>query len=72
MRKKSYEDIYSLPQVSVIIGNIVIAIIRFARNHVLLASNSTFMTDSMYLGTIQICRNLNEHYYYLTSITFTI
>ena len=40
--------------------------------HLLLASNSTFMTDFMYLGTIHICRNLNKHYYYLISITFVI
>ena len=28
------------------------------------ASNSTFMTDSHYLGTIQTWRSLNEHNYY--------
>ena len=54
--KKSYEDVYhSPPHVSVITANILIAIIRFARYHLLPASNSTFMNDSMYLGTIQIC-----------------
>ena len=30
------------------------------------------MTDSLYLGTIQIRRNVNEHYYYLTSTTSMI
>ena len=66
------EDIYhSPPHVSVITGNILITIIRFARYH-LLASNSTFMTDSMYLGIIQICQNLNEYYYYLVSNTSMI
>ena len=30
-------------------------------------SFSTFMTDSQFLGTIQISQNLNEHHYYLTS-----
>ena len=50
-------------------GNILITVIRFARYHLLLASNRTFMTDSIYLGTIQICRNLNEHYCYLNSTT---
>ena len=63
---KSYEGIYrSPPHVSVITENILIKIIRFARYHLFLASNSTFMTDSMHLGTIQICRDLNEHYCYL-------
>ena len=33
----------------------------------LLAPNSSFMTDSLYLSTIQIWRNLNEHCYCLTS-----
>ena len=62
--EKSYEDIYhSPPHASVIIANILIMIIRFACYHFLLACNSTFITDSMYLGTIQICRSLNEHYY---------
>ena len=40
--------------------------IRFARYRLLLASNSTFITDSQYLGTIQIWQNLNEHRYDLT------
>ena len=63
---KSYESINtSTPHVSVITGNILITIIRFARYHFLLASSSTFITDSLYLGTIQIWWNLNEHYYYL-------
>ena len=57
----------SPPHISVITGNILITTIRFARYHLLLASNSFFMTDSLYLGTIQISRNLNERYYYLTS-----
>ena len=48
------------------------AIIRFVRYHVLLAPINTFMTDSMYLGTIQICQNINEHYYYLISTIFVI
>ena len=30
-------------------------------------SNSTFMTDSQFLGKIQIWQNFNEHRYYLTS-----
>ena len=60
--KKSYEDISrSAPHVSAITGNILITILRFA--HFFL----TFMTDSQYLVTNQIWRNLNEHCYYLTS-----
>ena len=56
--EKNYEDIYhSPPLVYVITGNMLIKLIRFARYHLLLVSNGTFMTDSMYLGTIQICRN---------------
>ena len=35
--------------------------------YLLLTSNSTFITDSLYFGTIQICWNLNEHHYCLTS-----
>ena len=35
----------------------------------LVASNSTFMTYYMHLGTIQICQNLYKHYYYLISTT---
>ena len=51
---KSHEDIrYSPPLVSVITGNILIAITRFVRYH-LLSSNITSMTDFPYLGTIQI------------------
>ena len=46
--------------------------IRFAGYYLLLAFNSTFMTDSMYLGTIQVCQNLNERYYCLISTTFVI
>ena len=58
--EKSFEDIYPSPHISVVTGNIlitIITIIRLAHYHLLLASNSTFMTDSLYLGTIQICRN---------------
>ena len=55
-----------------ITGNILITIIRFALYHLLLASNSTFMTDSMFLGTNQICRSVNEHYYYLIKTTSVI
>ena len=67
--EKSYGDIYySPPHVYIITVNISITIISFARcYYLLLASSSTFMTDSLYLLTIQIWRNLNEHYYYLTS-----
>ena len=61
---KKNEDIYCSPlYVSIITGNILIMIIRFTCYHLLLASNSVFMTDSMYLGTIQISQNLNEHCY---------
>ena len=35
--------------------------------YLLLTSNSTFITEALYFGTIQICRNLNEHHYCLTS-----
>ena len=45
----------------------LIAIIIFAYYDLLLATNSTFITDSQYLSTIQIWWNLNEHHYYLTS-----
>ena len=67
--------LHSPLQVSVITGNILITIIRFACYHLFLASNSTFMTDSLYLGTIQICRNLNEYYYdviWTTSVIWQI
>ena len=57
---------YRSPQhISGITGNILIMIIGFARHYLLLASNSTFMTDSQYLGTLEIWQNFNE--YYLTS-----
>ena len=46
--------------------------IKFARYHLLFASNSFPITDSMYLGTIQIYRNSNEHYYYLNPTTSVI
>ena len=53
--KKNYEHIYHSPlHVSGIAENILKTIIRFAHYHLLLASNSTFMTDSQYLGAIQI------------------
>ena len=53
--RKSYKHIYhSPPHVSVVTGNTLITIIRFARYYLLLVSNSTFMTDSKYLSTIQI------------------
>ena len=68
--EKSYEDIYhSPPHVSVITGKILITICCY---HPLLAFNSTFMTGSVYLGTIQICRNLNEHHCYLILTTSVI
>ena len=63
---------HSPPHVSFITENILITKIRFACYHLLLTSNNTFMTDSMYLGTIQMCQNLNEHYYYLISTTSVI
>ena len=67
--KKNYEDVHhSPPHASVITGNILITII----NHLFLASNSTFITDSKYLRTIQIFQNLNKHYYYLISTTSVI
>ena len=59
---KSYKDI-SPPHVSVIAGNILITIIRFSHSHLLLASNSIFMIDFLNLGTNQISRNVNKHYY---------
>ena len=62
------EGIYHSPShVFVITGNILITAIRLARYHLPLASNNTLMTDSMYLGTIQICRNLNEHGYLIST-----
>ena len=51
--EKSYDHIYlSPPHVSIITGNILITITRFACCDLLLASNSTFMTHCKYLGTI--------------------
>ena len=71
--EKSYEHIcHSLPHVFVITENTLITIIRFSRYYPFLASNSTSMTGSMNLGTIQICRKVNEHYYYLISTTSVI
>ena len=59
--EKSYEGIYhSPPHVSVITGNILIMMTRFAHYYLLLASNSTLMTDSQYFDTIQIWRKLYE------------
>ena len=63
---------HSPPHVSVTTGNILITIIIFAYYHLLLAFSTTFMVDSIYLGTIQICQNLNEHYYYWISTTSVI
>ena len=65
--QKSYEDIFSSTCFFYYRKILIAIIIRFARYHRLLASNSTFMTDSIYLGTIQIFQNLNEYYYYLIS-----
>ena len=65
---KNYEDIYhSPPHVSFVTNSILMTMLRFARYHLLLTSSSTFMTDSLHLGTIQIWRNVNEQYYHLTS-----
>ena len=72
--KKLWRHISS-PHVSVITGNRklpIITKIRFPPCHPRLASSSTFMTDSMYLGIIQIWWNLNEHYCYLISIKSVI
>ena len=51
---------------------IIIAIIMFARSYLLLASNSTFMTGSLYLRIIQVCPNMNEHYYHFIWTTSVI
>ena len=65
---KSYEDTYHSPShISVITGSILVTIIRFVHYRLLLASNITFMANSLHLGTIQIWQNLNERYYYFTS-----
>ena len=70
---KSYDDIYhSPPHVSVFTGNMLITIMRFAHYHLPLAYNSSVMIDSMYLVTIQIFPNLNEHYNYLISTASVI
>ena len=58
---------HSPPRVSIITKNILITVIRFACYYLLLAFNSTLMTDSWYLCAIQIWWNLNEHQYCLTS-----
>ena len=56
--KKSYEDVYhSALHVSATTRNMKITIIRFTCYHLLLSSNSTFMTKSLNLGTIQIWRD---------------
>ena len=66
--EKSYEYIYHSPgHVSFATENILITIIRSPSYDLLLASDSTFKTDSQYLGTIQIWQNFNEYHYYLTS-----
>ena len=72
MGKKLWRHILFLSHLSVITGNILITIIRFSLYNLLLASNSTFTTDYRHLGTIQIRRNLNEHYYHLISTTSVI
>ena len=65
---KSYYNIYhSPPHNPLITRNILITIIRFVRYHLLLGCNSTFMTYSMHLGTIQLRQNLN---YYLLLFNF--
>ena len=56
------------PHISVVTGNVLMSIIRFACYSLLLAFYSSFMPDFKYLRTIQIWRNLDEYYYYLTSI----
>ena len=56
--KKSYEDVYhSALHVSATTRNMKITIKRFTSYHLLLSSNSTFMTKSLNLGTIQIWRD---------------
>ena len=71
--EKSLDDIYhSPPNVYVITGNILITLKRFAPYHLLLVSNSTFMTDAMYLRTIQISLHLKEQCYYLISTASVI
>ena len=65
MGKKYYEHIYHSPPYGIMK-------IRLASYYFILASRSTLMTDSKYLGTIQIWQNLNEHHYYLTSTTSVI
>ena len=62
-RHHAITTIYSSPCMSPITGNILITVERFARYHLLLASNSTFKTDSQYLCTIQVWQNLNKQYY---------
>ena len=72
--KKSYKHIYHSPLHVCYYRKHPNNELRFGRYH-LLASNSTFMTDSQYLGTIQTWRNLNEDRYYSTStksIIYTI
>ena len=65
---KSCDDIYH----SVFTGNMLITMMRFAHYHLPLAYSSTVMIDSMYLVTIQIFPNLNEHYNYLISTASVI
>ena len=73
--RKSYKHRYhSPPHASVITENILICLkYENIGNKIckllssLLASNSTFISDTQSLGTIQSWRNLTEHHYYLTS-----
>ena len=60
--------------ISVFTGNMLITIITitFAHYYLLLASNSIFMADSLYLSTFQIWKNFNKHYYYSISIKSVI
>ena len=63
---------HSLLHVSVITENILITIRFTATIFFLLPTALSWHTDSMYIVTIQICRNLNEQYHYLISTTFVI
>ena len=65
---KSYKYMYNLP----LHVSVILIIIDLPTTHLLLFCNNTFMTDSMYLGTTQICRNVNKHYHYLISATLVI
>ena len=52
--KKAMKTCIILLHVSVIKRNILVNIIKFTRYHLLLSSNSAFMTDSLYSSTIQM------------------